>query len=233
MLIRLFALLSLFGLVACFSLEGEPASPKEVAAGLVYHTVQNDISFEGYRERKYIFHRPDGLASYSKQVNNAQGWTRETRVGKWQAGPGEVCYAWKDSNECKQVNKSEGKLVAEHGQVRYRDVGGTQSRNRLNVVEPPEIANAPSISQAIARNPNLTPLLKGLGKLAEASDRVYRAEENRTYQCSIQCSKLDNPVKFPIQGSSFADAERRANSVVGEICRPAGGVAFLSAPACL
>lgn len=164
---RFFPILAAISLAGCFPLEGEPASPNDVARGLIYHSVKYEVVLDGYVERRYTFHRPDGYATFTKQVNTSTGVTRETRVGKWRPAPGQVCYTWKTKNECKKVNKSEGKIVAEHGDVKYRDIGGTQRRNGMNVIEPPEIANAPSLGSVIAKSP-IGAALRAYGKAVES-----------------------------------------------------------------
>lgn len=214
-------------LSGCFSLEGEPASQKEVLSGLLYNTVKEDVSFEGYRAVTYTFHRPDGLASFFEQINTSKGYTRETRVGNWSAQPGQVCYKWKESSSCKKVNISEGKTVAEHGDIRPRDIGGTQRRNRLNVIEPPRIANAKSISDAIASNPKLAPGLAILGKYVETADKLGKSGGTRTYQCKVHCDDVKNKVPFSVSGTSYDNAYSQASRLIGQVCKPFGGTAFL------
>ena len=217
-LLLVFLVLQGLVLTGCMTLPGEPAAPKDVALGLTYQSVHQKILYEGFLENRYIFHRPDGLATYFRQTNTAQGYTRETRVGKWSAQPGQVCYEWKSGSKCHAVHRNEGKLIAAHGDIRYRDVGGTQRRNGLNVIEPREIANAPSIGEAIARNPALQPVLRGLGAYVQASEAIYNSGGTRNYSCEVQCDDLDNKVPITVYGSSDRDAENNETRLDGQVC---------------
>lgn len=202
-LLKSLTLLTPVVLAGCLALEGEPAKPQEVATGLVYHSVHRKILFEGYLENQYIFHRPDGRATFFKQVNTAQGYSRETRVGTWKPAPGQVCYSWKSGNECKKVNMSSGKIVAEHGEVRYRDVGGTQRRNGLNVVEPPHIANASSLGAAIANSP-IGDALRAYGKAVQAVCGSNGCQDEASGSTATSASKARSPSAASASSNSVA-----------------------------
>lgn len=220
-MLRFFTVLSLLFLTGC--LAGEPANRAQIAQGLPDQSFVQNIAFEGFVNRRYIYHRPGGTVTTWEQTNDATGWRREQYVGSWSAHDGEVCYDLKDGRHCTAVNVDDGKLVSSAGELRRGDVGGTQAKNGVAVYQRPEIANAPSISEAIANNPILS---GAIGAYAKAAEAVGRSGGNRIYQCEAKCG--DNggdaagKITFGVRGTSFDDANRRGYDLAYDQCRSVG-----------